>query len=220
MMRIIVAVYEIVKSSWGWTILVAAFVGWLLARVLQNLEKPDLKLEVFPSLPNHDYGAHKFLAVRVTNKNRGFLRRVLFGNRSALFCRAQVKFTSVEGSELLSSQLDGRWASTGEPVLQIGSRRLFQYNRVPDLKFEHIMPGRFCDLAIAIKHEGEPEFYAFDNESYAYLPQGFRDPNKSVSDRICTVDVQIVSADGAYPTRRFEIHNPSNRTSTFKIENR
>jgi hypothetical protein len=49
MNELTIAAYETVKSSWGWTIVIAALIGWMLARILQNLEKPNLKLEVFPS---------------------------------------------------------------------------------------------------------------------------------------------------------------------------
>jgi len=209
--------------NWLWNTLIGlggAIFGWCIARLSQNLERPVIILESFPESSDHDYGNHKFLAIRVTNKNRSWLKKIFFGQKAALFCRAQIKYLNNQNSEIIPNFLDGRWASTGEPVIQVGNERLFQYNRVPDLKFEHIMPGQYCDLAVAIKHKDEKEFYAFDNISYAFMNVGFRDPDKKIDEKICNLEVQIISSDGIYRKKSFVIHNPSDKLNTFKLKDK
>jgi len=194
-----------------------ALLGWFLSIILKNYSKPDILISALDDNLNTNPGTHKFLALNVENKKRSWLKKAIFGEKAALFCKAKVEYFNENGSNLFSSSFDGRWSSTGEPVMQVGNERHFQYNRVPDLRFEHIMPGDSSNLAIAIKINGDQEFFAFDNVSYAYLSDAFRDPNKKVSDRLCKIKVQVTSVDGIYPKKYFWIHNPSSRLNGFKI---
>lgn len=197
--------------------LISFILGWAIPAVFKRYDKADLKLEILDDYLNTNPGSHKFLHIKVLNIKRRWLKKILFGEKAALFCKAKIQYLSINGFELLQNSLSGRWSSTGEPVLQIDADRYFQYNMVPSLRFEHILPGDYANLAIAIKIPGEKSFYAFDNESYAYLTNIFKDPNKEIEEKSCVISIKIVCSDGSYSEKKFVINNPNNRLSSFKI---
>jgi len=198
----------------------AGIIGWFISAILRNFSKPYLVITPLEDSLNTNPGSHKFLHIKIENRKRRWWKKFLFGERAALFCRAYIKYIGPDDNhELISGPLSGRWSSTGEPVLQVGNQRHFQYNRVPDLRFEHIMPGDSVNLAVAVKINGDQEFYAFDNVSYAYLHEAFRDPNKKMDKKTCDVLIKIVTTDGFYREKKFRICNPTQQLGNFKFLN-
>lgn len=191
--------------------------GWILNLLYINFTKANLVIESLEDKLNTGSDVHKFLHVKVINKERGALLRLLFGNKGAIFCKAKISFEDVNGFELLPNKLFGRWADTGEPVTasQDGAR-YFQYQLVSGLKFNHILPGESSNLAVAIKWEGEKEFYGFDNESYAFLANGFRDDDKKIKNS-CILKVQLTTTDGRYREKTFKINSPSTHINNYKL---
>ncbi|MCL5093919.1 MAG: hypothetical protein M1355_02215 [Patescibacteria group bacterium] len=188
-------------------ILIGAFIGWLVFKLMDYFGKPQLVVNILLDKLNTQSAGHKFLHLKVENKKRSLLEKILFGEKAALFCKANISFLNQELNNIFDKSFLGSWASTGEPVLQLGEARQFQYNKVPDLSFVHILPGESVNLAVAIKIKGESEFYAFDNESYAYLDNSFRDPIKKINLSFCFLEVGIVSSDGFYKKNYFKILN-------------
>lgn len=201
------------------TLLIAGgVIGWLVQALLRHFDKPDLIIKPLEDSLNTNPGGHKFLHFKISNQKRPLFKKILFGERTALFCRAYIDYLGVDdGCDLIQGPLSGRWSSSGEPVLQVGNERHFQYNRVPELRFEHIMPGDSANLAVAIKINDDDVFYAFDNVSYAYLENAFRDPTKLIKKSSCFVTVRLVTADGFYPGKKFKICNPNRELSNFRI---
>jgi hypothetical protein len=131
----------------------------------------------------------------------------------AMFCQADLEFLGPNDD--LRFAVDGRWSSTGEPRTPVGANRVFDFTKVPALRFDHITPGRSANIALAIKHEGEAECYGFGNLSYA--DARLSRPVWRVDQASIKVRVTVVAGNGERVRKTFVIDNPDLTLDAFTL---
>ncbi len=191
--------------------------GFLLSQASLGLARADLRLAPVVDSANtigtDGVDRWKFLHIEVANSPSG-IKEKLFGSRTAVFCQANVEFSDASGSRRLFS-LDGRWSSTGEPTQLISSGRIFDFSKVPALRFDHISPGKSAHLVVAVKNDHQSQFYGFSNISYAF-PK-LDNPDWKVSSNSSRVRVTIVAGNGESVTKEFVISNPNGGLADFSL---
>jgi hypothetical protein len=194
-----------------------ALFGFVLAQAGEALARADLGISVLDdplnSIGQEGTESWKFLHVVVTNRP-GRLKHALFGGHTATFCQADVEFLDASKKRVLFG-VDGRWSSTGEPVQILSSGRVFDFSKVPALRFDHITPGKSAWLAIAVKNDGEAEFYGFSNISYAH-PK-LNNPEWRLEGKSVPVRVTVVAGQGERTTKEFVLLNPNEGVANFKL---
>lgn len=200
----------------GFTVGGALF-GFVLAQVAASLAAADLEVDSLDDAENSiaeaDRERWKFVHVVVTNR-RQQLRHIVFGSRRAIFCQADVEFVD-SVTERTFFTLEGRWSSIGEPVQLLKGDRVFDFSKVPALSFDHIAPGKSARLAVAIKIEGQSEFYAFSNLSYAF-PK-LDNPEWRIESMESAFRVTVTAGNGERVTKQFKLLNPSRDLADFKL---
>lgn len=192
--------------------------GFALAQVAASLAAADLEISSLDDSENSvgELGPErwKFVHVVVTNR-RQFVRSLVFGSRMAMFCQAEIEFLDPHTRRAMVT-IDGRWSSTGEPIQVLKRDRVFDFSKVPALRFDHIAPGKSARLAVAIKNEGQSEFYAFSNLSYAF--DKLDNPAWKIAHSRSPMRVSVTAGNGERSTTEFTLRNPSRRIADFKFE--
>lgn len=197
--------------------LLSAFIGAYLAILQQNSKKPNLVIKPATVADSPD-GNHRFLHVEVCNVIRtNPVSRFIRGNVPALFCKAQLEFLDVKTGEQLFS-LTGRWASTAEPGLPVlkPGQILFDPSKAMIGEIENIMPGDSKPVDVAVKFASEQKFTGFNNWSYQY-PK-WQNPDWASEEKAVGLRVHI-TCDSVKITQMFQILNPNNSISNFRIAN-
>jgi hypothetical protein len=195
--------------------LVLALAGIALAIVIPMFSdwsnEPDFEILANEAASNANPPGFKLLNVIVRSK-----RNLLPDTR------AEVTLFLDNGKELATS---GKWGNQPEPVLQLplnllppGSKpnsAIFQGWLTTMLRTADIPDKGELYLDFAVKHPGEPEFYAFDAWSYAY---GLKWAEQKIAGQT-RVKVKVEIQTGTLrKTKEFEIENPSSSLVDFKLK--
>ncbi|MBI3671507.1 hypothetical protein HY249_01795, partial [Candidatus Azambacteria bacterium] len=155
-------------------LVLGAFIGFALNIVAQNLNKADIEITVLKDSQNikgsDGERVWKFLHVKVTNKKRSAIFHSLIGSKISLFTRARIKILDPYTQKEIFS-IDGRWSTDNEQskTMIVGANvKRSDGVKVQELRFEHIFPGESSNLAIAVKIDGQENFYGFSNLSVGY----------------------------------------------------
>lgn len=116
----------------------------------------------------------EILHVKVINKPVGGWPGHLVLRNDARGCRVRVKFLrrDVAGQSSHRMEIGGRWSATPQPLSIVstshGLGAAFDINKLPQTERFDLQPDEAGEaVAIAIKHTGDQEAYAFNSKSYA-----------------------------------------------------
>jgi hypothetical protein len=185
--------------------------GWVLTRIMEMFRKPRISFE-----PSNDSefirGNKKFKFINVTVKNakQNLIKKFFFGNSSLNNARARLVFKDFTANiEIL--KLDGRWASTKEPVDYVSGQPLIPEILIPSR--DSVPPGEETTVSVAIKESGEDSFFAFNNDSYLH---NWKNPDYELQDDKYCLEIHLLDDCNEY-VGRFLFSNPSKILRNFKI---
>jgi hypothetical protein len=190
---------------------IGIILGWVFTRVMEYLKRPVINFK-----PSDDSefirGSRrlKFINVLVENKNQNLVRKFLFGNSSLNNARVWLTFNDYQ-SEAEVFKINGRWASTKEPVDYGSGQPIIPEILLPSR--DSLPTGETAAVSIAIKELGEDSFFAFNNESYLH---NWKNPDYELKDDKYWLEVSLL-ADGEEYTGKFLFLNPGKSLKNFKI---
>jgi hypothetical protein len=163
-------------------VLGALFVLWL-----EYLRRPRLRMSIEPRPIDSRYGddapARNVRTVRVILNNRPIFRLFKWMVRApAQQCRASITFHHLDGQDVFSRSMNGRWSNSPQPVLSdildlTGKRimRLLNPNDLLLISRIDVHAGDGQPLDIAIRADDDTECYGWNNEAYFSTPN-WRNP--------------------------------------------
>ena len=185
--------------------------GWLFTRILEWFKNPLLIYEIGDDKDFvRNNKTFKFLNLIVKNSKQSVVKKFLFGNSSLNNARVWIRFLDYE-SEAEMLQINGRWASTKEPVDYQSGQPLISEVLLPSR--DTIPSGEEASISIAIKEKGESSFFPFNNESYIH---NWKHTDYELGDRKYLLEI-IILGDGNEYKKRFLLTNPSKSLKNFKI---
>jgi len=189
-------------------LLIGIILGWILTRIMEMLHKPSINFELKNDTEFYRKNRKfKFINIAVKNKKQNILKKFFFGNSSLNNARVWLIFRSKK--EIL--RVDGRWASTKEPVDYSSGQPVIPEILIPSR--DTVPPGEEATISIAIKEYGEDLFYIFNNESYLY---NWKNPDYELKDSKYWLKVRLL-ADGNEYIGNFLLFNPSKSLRNFKL---
>lgn len=186
--------------------------GWLFARLWEEVRKPNIKLEIGGDgfWPQNTTPKTKFVHIKIINQKRNLLRALFLSNPTANNARAWISFLDyLTHTEVF--KMNGRWASKREPVDYTTGKVDLAEVLLPSR--ETIPSGEETNISIAIKDDGKSSCFGFNNESYIH---NWRNPDYELIDKRYIVKVRI-SAEGKEWTKNFLLHNPGNSLKNFRL---
>lgn len=192
----------------GWVL------GFVTVVVVDWLKEPNLHFSV-GSVDDGKSQASKdwrFLHIRIVNWKRKFTFSPLTTNPAF----ASKAIVTIDGKTFV-----GRWTSKGEPLIYGtgGFPVGVDLNATLVTPREDIQPSNgeeAVQVAIGMKYDGEPDFSAFNNESYLYQPSL---KNSKYNFGLGSHDgmVEILTLGKKY-IQKFRIHNDSINRKDFWLE--
>lgn len=201
--------------EWFVTFFGGGFLGLFLQRAVDLLLKPSLSIEIgdgsfWPNSSNQDI---KFLHIKVENKKRNWLLQLLRGNPTAKYTTAWISFLDYD-SEAEILKLVGRWSSLKEPVNY--TTQTIDIGEVLVIPREIIPVDEETSLVIGIKINGQESCFGFNNHSYFYSQDKWRDPEFELNEKKYKVQVKI-SSEGNVWSKKFLLLNPGKLLKNFKL---
>ena len=159
-------------------------------------------------------------------RNKALPRALQWIQRSAaLQCQGQVAFHSDDNHKLnlFGNAMRIRWANSPEPMgitgqiidlhnpAQVISRIISMGAAIPTID---VYPGEEEILDIAVRFDGEDDFYGWNNESYF---NNWRTPAWEMPKGKYLVKVEI-SSSGSKCTNTFRLFNQMNVLTSFRLE--
>jgi hypothetical protein len=182
-------------------------VGIIIPIIFEWLKEPDFDIDgvdtMFKGGP--PFGGVKILKIVVKSK-RNFVTAAI---------------TKVEFSYgITTKNSTGKWDDQPEPVLQLppilGEDR-FQGWLTTLVKAIDIPPRQSAKLAVAIKIQGDAEFYMFD--PWSYQRSDYRLDEKRIPSEFQLVNVLVeIQSSDVRKSKKFLIRNPSTSIESFSIE--
>ena len=211
-----------------WTILIITSVaGGLIAFglviLVQWLQAPNLVISVGSESPDqHNPPQWKIIHIKIVNSPKKFRLSPL--NAISAF--------SVKGKVTLSSVSDklsffGKWASTPQPLSLLAMHtpqgvtvtQITNPNMALLPSKEDIHPAKddseSVQLAVAIKFDGDSEFYGFSNESY--LDPNLKKSNLKLNHRSCSGTLLLSGGGIGTLKQDFKISNRTNSIDNFHL---
>ncbi len=190
---------------------VGVIVGVLLTRAMEMLMRPSISFKLSDdqefARSNKKY---KFINLIVSNNKRNFLKKFLFGHSSINNARVWLRFKDYS-SKVNILNIDGRWASTKEPVDYNTNKIIFSEVILPSR--DTIPVGEQAAVSVAIKESGEDSFFAFNNQSYSH---SWKNPDYELADKKYWLEILLL-ADGEEYKYTLLLINPSKSLSNFKL---
>lgn len=199
---------DVVLLLLGWVL------GFVTVVVVDWLKEPNLHFSVGSvddgkSQASNDW---RFLHIRIVNRQRKFKFSPLITNPAF----ASKAIVTIDGKTFA-----GRWTSKGEPLIY-GTGRFpvgVDLNATLVTPREDIQPSdgeEAVQVAIGMKYDGEPDFSAFNNESYLYQPN-LKNPKYNFGVGSYNGVIEILTLGKKYP-QKFRIHNESSGRGDFWLE--
>lgn len=190
---------------------IGIILGWILTRVMEMLHRPSISFEpANDSEFSKGSKKFKFINVIVKNAKQNVVKKFFFGTPSLNNARVWLSFKDYTSNiEIL--KLNGRWASTKEPVDYSSGQPLIAEILLPSR--DTIPQGEEANISIAIKESTEDSFFAFNNDSYLH---NWKNPDFELKDNKYWLEVRLL-ADGEEYIGKFLLSNPSKSLKNFKI---
>ncbi len=194
---------------------------------IEYLRRPSLRLSIED--PTHDARydppgsrpATEVRTLRVTLCNKTLPRWAKWMVRAPpLQCRAAITFHHlVDRQDIFGKAMDGRWASTPEPVpiaVALANPQGKQLVLIPDPRsWVDVYPGESELLDIAIRADNDAECYGWNNEAYFSSP-AWRNANWKLDRGRYLVRV-IITSSGQKCIGWFSLENSVGRAA-FRLE--
>ena len=185
--------------------------GWLFARITNYFGRPTI---IYKISNDREFATNnktfKFLNLIVKNKQINVFRKFLLGSSSLNNARVWLSFLDYASkAEML--KINGRWASTKEPVDYQSGQPIIPEVLLPSR--DTIPPGEEASISVAIKEKGENSFFPFNNESYLH---NWKNPDYELEEKKYFLRIRIL-ADGNEYQKTFLLINPSKSLKNFKI---
>jgi hypothetical protein len=213
---------------WG---LIGAIIGGFVsigtAIAVEYLRRPNLILSIEKPPCDRTYGPNapatnvRFLRVKLFNEPLPSWAEWMV-RAPALQCRATITFHHLDGQNHFGRSMDGRWASTPEPVpipiVNLQGVHQFQILDFTRLTLESridVYPGESELLDIAARLDNDDECYGWNNGQYLFMPL-WRNPNWQLAHARYLVKV-IIASSGQKCLGLFRLVNNVSRTD-FRLE--
>ena len=211
-------------------VVIGGIVAYGLVLLTDTLKKPKLVFEIgsenIGTMDNKK--KHKFIHIKVKNYNKRFPFIMLIQPTTQV--AFSTKATIIIDDDGTQREFTGRWSN--HPQLL---PKLFEVNgkvvQIPDINAlvqgrEDVHPqsrkakrevNEDKEVAIGLKYDSENEFYMFNNESYIYTGNDFKD-NKFKFSRGVYDGMLILSSMGFQRIQKFRIYNESSKLEDFRVE--
>lgn len=207
----------------GWVqiipLLVSLTFSVLLVLYVQWAKKPRLETQI-SDYSYHDQNRMKIAHIHVRNKPVRLLSRWL--NRDlATNCYGVVRVKDASNGQLIKEFSGLKWASNPEP-LKVEPKE----DRSFVVMIDHVIMmtagfknigERWEDLDIAVKHEGDHEFYINTLKNY---PLNWRPVETRIDHKRCWVDVTMEFINGTSKEKRYFLRNDSEKIVDFELSER
>jgi hypothetical protein len=179
------------------------------AILLIAAKRVDLDFEARDGVP--DPRGWKFVHIYVTNRRSPWWGR--FRDETAFLATAELEFREDVDGENLFRPISARWPRFQPQPL--GSNPSINEIIIPYR--ETLPPGDHAMLNVAIKHQGDRQAYAFNNESYLYLGAGWRHPKRRLDAVRIYVRATVYVSGKPHPSEWFVLTNPDAMLANFKL---
>lgn len=155
----------------------------------------------------------KFVHIEVSNQRAPWYLR--FRDATAYLCTAELEFRPDQAGENIFPPISARW-----PRFQpqpIASGATLDINAVLIPHRETIPPGEHAFLDVAIKHQGDRQCYAFNNESYFYADKTWRHPDRRLDAERIFVRALVYVAGKRHPSEWFILENRDASVASFAL---
>jgi hypothetical protein len=201
-------------------LLVSLTFSVLLVLYIQWVKKPQLETQI-SDYSYHNDNRMKIAHIRVRNKPVRFLGRWM--NRDlATNCRGVVRVNDASNGQLVREFTDLKWALNPEPLKFEVDRERKQLVVMVDPAI--VMTAglknigeRWEDLDIAMKREGEQEFYINTSRNY---PLNVKHPETRIDVRRCWLQVTIEFDNGRSKEGGYYLRNDSDKIVDFELSER
>ena len=204
--------------------------AYILVLLTDKLKEPTLTFEVGSAVTGsmeNETKKHKFIHIRIKNYDKKFSfmkfiqpsTLVAFSTKATIIIKDnhQRKFTC-------------RWSNHPQFLPKVHTTPKGTIT-IPDINSlvqgrEDIHPqpreanteiNEDKEIDIGLKYEGEHEFYVFNNESYFYTNNDYKDNKFKFSRGIYDGKI-VISTMGIQKSQKFRIYNTSNKLEDFKLE--
>jgi hypothetical protein len=203
------------------SIILGGLITILTAIGVEYLRRPVLKLAIEEpplDLPSPD-GKGKRRNLRLKLRNESLPKFGRFIQRSAaLQCRGEITFHNLDGQAYIRKPMPARWASSPEPIAnQIIDHNqnvqfyILDFARPTTESRIDVYPGEEQVLDLAVRFDGEPDCYGWNNYSYFY---NWRNPDWKLPSGRYLVRVTVTSS-GQKCVGKFRLINNVNSLADF-----
>lgn len=207
---------------------ISAIIAYALVVLVELLKEPQLyfdeTIDKADIVPGSTSGRKwKFVHIRVRNFNRKFPQLIWItpATQSAFSTKATIAIKD----GLDEKEFVGRWDSLPQPIQLNGQNYVPDFNLALIHPREDIHPQSKSDesnkeaknIVIGLKYENEDEFYGFNNESYIYMAQDYKN-NKYKFGKGEFKGKVVLSTLGLKREIGFTIYNNSSNLDDFYIE--
>lgn len=190
---------------------VPAYVEWA--------RRPSLRVDI-GSDANSEDPLWRIVHIRVINEPiAGRLGRILLRNPAA-GCEVTMEFASRSDGASLKAR--GKWSAKPQPLalIPVGDGNfgwLFDAERIPETLTLDVSPGEEGQpVAVAIKHNNDPQAYAFDPDIYAH--GNLRRDALALPHEAYNVTVTARAGGIESEPRRFRLHNAGTAWRDLRLE--
>jgi hypothetical protein len=155
-------------------LVVGAIIAIIITIVVEILRRPHLELSIETpphdvTYPNAPANRMRSLRVQLSNKPLRWMVRA-----PALQCRATIAFQHLDGLNIFSKAMNGRWSNSPEPVSipivgaddNVVQFRILDIGRLTTESRIDVYPGESELLDIAVRLDEEQDCYGWNNETY------------------------------------------------------
>jgi len=158
----------------------------------------------------------KITHIRVRNRPVKYLGRYM--NRDvATNCRGRVEVKDASNGQLIKNFPELKWATNPEPLkFDVKGTEIIAITN-PELMMTAGLKNlgqRWEDLDMALKHEGDEEFYMNTPQNY---PFNVKREKTRIDARRCFIDIVIEYDNGISDEKRFYLRNDSTRIMDFEL---
>lgn len=162
----------------------------------------------------------RFIHLKVKNEKWPYpWQRFWHGIKPALYCKATLDFLQPCTKANICS-FQGRWSSTPQPLIPIGTNPnegYFDPARATIGEIENLLPGEEKEISVAFKIEGDAGFVGFNNWSYLWSSQNWKNPEWQIENGSVLLKVTLWWDSGKLE-KLFVISNEQKTTKSFHIE--
>jgi len=201
-----------------WITVAIAIVALVTPYILGWVRRPNLDIDVGDT--TGEGRPWRFLHLRISNKPLGRPWRWVERREPATGCHVSLSIFGLPNSDLLFGPLPARWSATPEPLRPtvVGDKLVSVVEPplvVAGERYSLDASDEGSTVAVAVKHDGEAEAYAFNGYSY-YYPK-WSNPDWQLPEGEYLVRATAVSGQESV-TRELKLVNHGITFERFRLE--